>query len=187
MPDECYNRPSGPYYHGLIAQPDCTSCPLIHDTKVYPDGPVPARLAFVGEEPGDQELSEGRGFVGPSGQLLWMLAERAGIKREDVWVSNAALCQARKIVLSNSAVIPKPVVKQMAAKACRSRLLKEICYVGSPVVVPLGNWAGWALSDIQKFKIYAYRGSRIDVDLTRLCEMVERGLACAPTRQVRDV
>ena len=131
-------------------------------------------------------MVEGRGFVGPSGQLLWILAEQAGIKRDDVWVSNAALCKARKVVLSNNAVIPQPVVKQMAAKACRARLLKEMLYIGSPVVVPLGNWAGWALSDIQKFKIYAYRGSRIDVDLAKLSELVERGQAHAPTRQVRE-
>lgn len=159
----------------------------MHDTKVLPDGPIPARIAFVGEEPGEQETVEGRGFVGPSGQLLWMLAEQAGIKREDVWVTNAALCRARKIVLSNSATIPKPVVKQMAAKACRVRLLKELLYVGSPCVVPLGNWALWSTSDIPKAKIYAYRGSRIDVDLHALCELVEKGAARAPTRQIQDV
>lgn len=186
MPGEVYGRSSGPYYHGLLFQPDCGSCPLLYDTKVYPDGPIPARVAFVGEEPGDMELSEGRGFVGPSGQLLWMLAEQAGLKRDDVWVTNSALCQARKVVLSNGAIIPKQVVKAMATKACRTRLLKELLYVGNPVVVPLGNWALWSLSDIPKARIYAYRGSRIDVDLQALCELVEKGEARAPIRQVQE-
>lgn len=183
---ENYGIQRGPYYHGLLFQPDCQSCPLRYDRKVYPDGPIPARLAFVGEEPGDMELCEGRGFIGPSGQLLWHLAKQVGIDRDDVWVSNAALCKARKVVLDNGAVIPQQTVKAMAAKACRTRLLYEMVYVGAPVIVPLGNWAGWALSDIPKFKIYGYRGSRLDIDIKALADRVAQGLAQTPMRQVKE-
>jgi recombination protein RecA len=94
-------------------------------------------------------------------------------------------CAAKRIELSNAAVIPKTVAKATAAKACRLRLLNELIYVGATVIVPLGNWALWALSDIPKAKIYAYRGSRLDVQLEELASRVAAGTAQAPMRQVQ--
>lgn len=178
-------QPRGQYYHGLLSEPDCNSCPLMKDTKVHPDGPCPAPIAFVGEEPGNVELQEGRGFVGPSGQLLWMLAERAGFDRDNVWVTNAMLCKARQIKLPSGAVIPKATVKAQAAAACRGRLLAEMALVDPVVIVPLGNWALWALSDIPKSRIFAYRGSRLDVDLRALLEKVKAGTARVQKREVK--
>src|SRR4051812_43049835 len=37
---------------------------------VLGEGPEGAAIAFVGEQPGDQEDLQGRPFVGPAGQLL---------------------------------------------------------------------------------------------------------------------
>lgn len=157
------------YYHGLLAQPDCWNCPLQHDRKVLPDGPVPARIVFVGEAPGRQESIEGKGFVGPSGYMLWKLAERAGLTRADVWVSNAALCRLRAVRLQTGAVLDMKTVQTTATICCRRRLLQELSIVTHgiqhPVVVPLGNWALWALSGIPNPKITSYRGSRLDIDL----------------------
>lgn len=181
-----YARLNGPYRHGIIADPpDCEHCPLRYDVKVYPDGPVPAKIAFIGEEPGDTELAEGRGFVGPSGQLLWYMANEVGLQREDVWVSNAAMCKARKIKLANNAVIYLPQVKATAAQCCRRRLLSELVVVDPVVIVPLGNWALWATSDIPNARIYAYRGSRIEVEIAELAELVAQGRARSPMRQVK--
>lgn len=56
---------------------------------VPPDGPVEARYALVGEAPGEHESLEGRGFVGPSGGLLWQLMGRvAKLSRYDFRVLN---------------------------------------------------------------------------------------------------
>lgn len=186
MSNPVYSRPRGPYFHGLLAQPDCERCPLRYDVKVMPDGPVPAPIAFVGEEPGNTELVEGRGFVGPSGQILWMLAQSAGFTREDVWVSNAALCVARPVKLPSGAILSKMKVKAMAAQACRQRLLGELITVDPVVVVPLGNWALWALADIPNARIYSYRGSRIEMDLNVLLDLVKRGAANAQMRDVKE-
>ena len=173
------------YYHGLLYQPDCVNCPLRYDTKVYPDGPIPARIAFVGEEPGFLERSQGFGFVGPSGQALWQLSMQAGITRDQVWVTNAALCSARTVTLSNGAVIPKMQVKAIAAMRCRARLVAELRHVNPQVIVPLGNWALWALSDIAKAKIYAYRGSRLEVNLDELLQKILEGKTDAPIKKLR--
>ncbi len=56
---------------------------------VLGEGPVGARLAFVGEQPGDQEDIEGRPFVGPAGQVLNRALAEAGIARNQTYVTNA--------------------------------------------------------------------------------------------------
>jgi uracil-DNA glycosylase family protein len=44
---------------------------------------------FVGEQPGDQEDTIGRPFVGPAGQIMDRAMEEAGIDRRTVYVTNA--------------------------------------------------------------------------------------------------
>jgi uracil-DNA glycosylase family protein len=56
---------------------------------VLGEGPVGASIAFVGEQPGDQEDRQGRPFVGPAGQLLDRAMSEAGIDRQGVYVTNA--------------------------------------------------------------------------------------------------
>jgi DNA polymerase len=56
---------------------------------VLGEGPVGARIAFVGEQPGDQEEIQGRPFVGPAGQLLMRALGEAGIVREEAYLTNA--------------------------------------------------------------------------------------------------
>jgi uracil-DNA glycosylase len=70
---------------------ECTRCPLYQfATQVVPgEGRVHSRLMLVGEQPGDKEDLTGRPFVGPAGRLLDEALERAGIAREDVFVTNA--------------------------------------------------------------------------------------------------
>lgn len=46
-------------------------------------------VAFVGEQPGDQEEREGRPFIGPAGQLFDKALAEAGIDRAGVYVTNA--------------------------------------------------------------------------------------------------
>lgn len=53
------------------------------------DGPTDPRLMFVGEAPGAQEDKQGRPFVGASGQFLNELLASVGLKREQVFVTNA--------------------------------------------------------------------------------------------------
>ena len=69
----------------------CTRCPLYKNATqtVFGEGPVDARLMFVGEQPGDQEDLAGRPFVGPAGQLFDRALAAAGIDRATTYVSNA--------------------------------------------------------------------------------------------------
>lgn len=56
---------------------------------VLGEGPVGAQVAFVGEQPGDQEDRLGKPFVGPAGQLLDRAMVDAGLDRSRVYVTNA--------------------------------------------------------------------------------------------------
>lgn len=69
----------------------CERCPLhVKATQVVAgEGPATARIAFVGEQPGDLEDLQGRPFVGPAGQLLIQTLTKAGISRSDVYLTNA--------------------------------------------------------------------------------------------------
>jgi uracil-DNA glycosylase family protein len=68
----------------------CQACDLYARATqvVFGEGPVPARLMLVGEQPGDQEDLSGRPFVGPAGTLLARALETAGIDRERAFVTN---------------------------------------------------------------------------------------------------
>lgn len=167
------------YHHGILYPSRCEDCYLQNQKRCKPDGPIPAKICFVGEGPGINEERQSRGFVGPSGELLWKWAARAGIQRNQVWVTNASLCLPRKIKLKTGAEISMVEVKDNATDCCRLRLIQELRWVTQDnpdaVIVPIGKLAIRSLTDIKKPKIYAYRGSRMQVDLAALEEYVRNG------------
>jgi len=69
----------------------CTRCPLYKDATqtVFGEGPLDAKLMFVGEQPGDQEDQAGKPFIGPSGRVFDEALEKAGVDRARVYVTNA--------------------------------------------------------------------------------------------------
>ena len=69
----------------------CTRCPLYKGATqtVFGEGPIDAKLMFVGEQPGDQEDLAGKPFVGPAGQKFDKALAQAGIDRARVYVTNA--------------------------------------------------------------------------------------------------
>lgn len=100
------------------------------DKKVQADGdPATAELMIVGEAPGEQELVEGRPFVGKSGRLFWTTATRAGIDRKSCYVTNAV--QSRPDTKSG-----KPSQRQIYAEA--PRLAAELEAFQGRVLLLLG-------------------------------------------------
>ncbi|MDR3534195.1 MAG: UdgX family uracil-DNA binding protein, partial [Rhodopila sp.] len=69
----------------------CHRCPLYEPATqtVFGEGPADASVMFIGEQPGDQEDTIGRPFVGPAGQIMDRAMEEAGIDRRTVYVTNA--------------------------------------------------------------------------------------------------
>src|SRR6185437_7429020 len=65
----------------------CTRCDLYRNATqtVFGEGPLDARLMFVGEQPGDAEDLAGRPFVGPAGHLLDSMLDEAGVDRSQTY------------------------------------------------------------------------------------------------------
>ena len=125
----------------------CEQCHLyrhVKHVKIEGIGPVPCDLMLVGEAPGYDEDKTGAPFIGRSGQLLTrILEDEVGIKRADVFITNAVKC--------------RPYTKQMHEKGnrqptneeietCYPYLLEELETVRPRVVIALGATAFHALS-----------------------------------------
>lgn len=72
----------------------CTSCELHAQctAPVFMSGPVPSRIAVLGEAPGEQEDQRGEPFVGPAGKMLRSHLEGAGIDLLSVAYVNTVSC-----------------------------------------------------------------------------------------------
>jgi DNA polymerase len=122
----------------------CTRCELYkHATQaVFGEGPLDAKILFVGEQPGVQEDLAGRPFVGPAGQLFDEALAKAGIDRSQTYVTNAVkhfkFIQRGKKRLHN-----KPNAGEITA--CRWWQEQERTLIKPPVTVALGATAARSL------------------------------------------
>lgn len=96
-------------------------------------GPMPSKILLVGENPGAQELKEGRPFIGRSGQLLSHLCEDVGLDRVAIRVTNRCGC----VVMEREDRRPLP--EEIAA--CAPRLQREIELTAPRVILLMGNTA----------------------------------------------
>lgn len=60
----------------------------VFQSPVFGDGPLRPWLVLIGEAPGAQEVLAGRAFVGAAGEQFSGWLAQAGIRREDVFVTN---------------------------------------------------------------------------------------------------
>ena len=110
---------------------------------VLGEGPPGAVIAFVGEQPGDQEDRQGRPFVGPAGQLLSRAMAEAGIDREKSYLTNAVKhfkFEAR----GKRRIHQKPTAGEVSHY--RWWLDRELDFVAPKLVVALGATAVLALT-----------------------------------------
>jgi len=110
---------------------------------VLGEGPVGASIAFVGEQPGDQEDLQGRPFAGPAGQLLNGVLEKAGIDRQRVYVTNAVK-HFKFEQRGKRRIHQKPTAGEV--KHYRWWLMKELELVQPDLIVALGATAALALT-----------------------------------------
>ncbi len=119
----------------LIAQEvrSCTKCRLHEGTRngVPGEGNAESEILFVGEGPGFHEDAQGRPFVGPAGKLLNEMLARAGLKREDVFITN--------IVKHRPPGNRDPMPDEI--ESCKPYLYKQIDLIEPKVICTLGNFA----------------------------------------------
>jgi uracil-DNA glycosylase len=115
----------------------CRRCPLYRNaTQGVPgEGPAPAPLMLVGEQPGDAEDLAGHPFVGPAGRMLDHALSEAGIDRKIVFVSNAVK-HFKFEPRGKRRIHSKPNAGEI--EACRWWLSEEIKFVRPKLIVALG-------------------------------------------------
>ncbi|TNC12837.1 UdgX family uracil-DNA binding protein [Methylobacterium terricola] len=113
---------------------------------VLGEGPLGAAIAFVGEQPGDQEDLQGRPFVGPAGQLLARALREAGIDRDRSYLTNAVK-HFKFEMRGKRRLHQSPTAGEVAHY--RWWLDRELAFVAPRLVVALGATAVLALSGRQ--------------------------------------
>jgi uracil-DNA glycosylase len=123
----------------------CQACPLWEPATqtVFGEGPVPAPIMLIGEQPGDKEDLAGKPFVGPAGLKLNEALAEAGIPRAALYVTNAVK-HFKYVPRGKIRLHQKPVTAEI--KTCRQWLEKELDFVRPKVAVALGATAAQALS-----------------------------------------
>lgn len=107
------------------------------------EGPLHPDLAFVGEQPGDQEDREGHPFVGPAGQILDRALHDAGIDRRKCFVTNAVK-HFKYVERGKRRLHQKPTAGEV--RHYRWWLQREMELVDPHVIVALGATAVLALA-----------------------------------------
>ena len=122
----------------------CKACPLWrHATQtVFGEGSVSAEIMLVGEQPGNEEDEQGHPFVGPAGALLARALEDAGIRREEVYVTNAVK-HFKWEPRGKRRIHKTPVQREI--DACSQWLNGEIESIKPKLIVCLGATAGRAV------------------------------------------
>ena len=105
---------------------------------VFGAGDPCSPMVIVGEGPGEREELEGRPFVGRAGQLLDKLMASAGLRREDVWITNVLKRRASKLVDGK----PKNRLPRTDELAIHKEYLDRELKILSPrLILCLGNLA----------------------------------------------
>jgi uracil-DNA glycosylase len=135
----------------------CRACPLWrHATQtVFGAGNAPASVMLVGEQPGNEEDKQGLPFVGPAGALLERALVDAGIRRDEVYVTNAVK-HFKWEPRGKRRIHKTPAQREI--EACQRWLDAELAAVRPKLVVCLGATAGRAVLG-QAVRIAALRGT----------------------------
>lgn len=111
----------------------CKNCQLSYARKkaVPGEGPANAEIMLIGEGPGFYENEQGRPFVGAAGAFLNELLGKAGVNREDVFITNVVKCRPP----GNRDPLPDELV------TCGAYLEKQIETIRPLIIVTLGRYS----------------------------------------------
>lgn len=137
--------------------PNCQSCPLHEyaDTRcLWGEGPKRAKIMAIGEAPGTEEDRLGRPFIGDAGQVLSEGLATVGLRRSQIYITNAAKCHPLK----------NRNPKKAELDECSPYLETEIRSVRPKFVLLMGNIALKAVlgtTGIEKYRGRPIKEGRI--------------------------
>lgn len=130
----------------------------LYSPCIKASGPLTARIAIVGEAPGETEEETGLPFQGHAGRMLSELLESAEIPREECYLTNVlwtrppqnkleAFCvpKADPSALAQMPALLKGLYLKNDFQPELDRLRDELRRVRPNLIVALGNTAAWAI------------------------------------------
>lgn len=115
---------------GMTRCPNCPKSPYC--PPIPPDGPPNSRVMLIGEQPGKEENSRGRCFIGKTGQEMnEHYLPLSGLQRDFVYMTNACKCFTG---LNTDSTQFKSILQSCALH----HLAREILTVRPEVIVPMG-------------------------------------------------
>lgn len=139
--------PHRDFIHSPLYIPGCQNI-------VFGEGSVDAPIMFIGEAPGKDEDIQARPFVGRSGRLLDRALFLAGLKREELFITNIVKCRP-----PNNRT-PNPEELRIGRDVM---LQHQIAIIQPRVICTLGSAALQGLTE-RPYKITAIRGQPMDFD-----------------------
>jgi uracil-DNA glycosylase len=114
----------------------CSRCFPLGDNAPVVEVPKRTGLLLVGQAPGSTEVTTRLPFTGPAGKRLMGWLERAGLSREEVYLSALCRCFPGK-AKGGGDLAPSRTMMQN----CRPHLLRELELLRPEVVAPVGGLA----------------------------------------------
>lgn len=130
---------------------ECENCPLVKERCAPTTGPTNAKIAVVSRSPGVHDVTNGKPFSGPSGEVLNYMLRANDVQREDIITTNLVLCYTDD-------------PSKEALNACRPRLESEI--QNAETIIAAGVEAVQAF--IGKVSISSARGVEHEKDGKRI-------------------
>ncbi|MBB01229.1 MAG: uracil-DNA glycosylase, partial [Planctomyces sp.] len=138
----------------------CTGCELHGPATqtVFGTGSEHARLAFVGEQPGDEEDLAGEPFVGPAGRLLREMMQQANVDPSEVYLTNTVK-HFKYVQTGPRRLHKKPGSREITA--CKPWLEAELQYLKPAGLLLLGVTSAQAVLG-RDFRLSDQRGKVIE-------------------------
>lgn len=142
----------------------CRACPLWKHASqtVFGEGSAKARFVFVGEQPGDKEDQAGFPFVGPAGHLLERAIAKAGLPRDQIYITNVVK-HFKWEPRGERRLHAKPSAREI--EACRPWLVSEIAVIKPELIVCLGTTAAHAVCG-RVVRVTRERGRRVSTEFS---------------------
>lgn len=107
------------------------------DDLVFGEGNKNADIVLIGEAPGKEEAAQKKPFVGKAGKNLSEFLDLIGLKREDIFITNAVKFRPTKVSEKGTVSNRTPSWKEVMYY--NKWLKEEIRIIAPKVVVTLGN------------------------------------------------
>jgi DNA polymerase len=105
---------------------------------VLGDGDAESPVVLIGEAPGKDEVAEGRPFVGKAGAILNEFLQGAGLKRSELFITNAIKYRLARVGKSGKGLANRPAKSAEIEKGAEY-LSRELEIISPRFIVTLGN------------------------------------------------